>query len=73
MRRKAKNGGTAMTMIETTPSDEAASDPKLLIVFLQYALDDVRKLSERSAHLLEQAISTLDHEVTAMVHSRSLS
>jgi hypothetical protein len=62
-----------MTMIETTPSDEAASDPKLLIVFLQYALDDVRKLSERSAHLLEQAISTLDHEVTAMVHSRSLS
>jgi hypothetical protein len=62
-----------MTMIETTPSDEAASDPKLLIVFLQYALDDVRKLSDRSAHLLEQAISALAQEATAMTHSRSLS
>jgi hypothetical protein len=62
-----------MTMIETTPSDDTASDPKLLIVFLQYALDDVRKLSDRSAHLLEQAISALAQEATAMAHPRSLS
>ena len=62
-----------MTMIDTTLADDAASDPKLLIVFLEYALDDVRKLSGRSAHLLEQAISTLAQEATAMTHSRSLS
>jgi len=62
-----------MTITDTRVADDTASDPKLLIVFLQYALDDVRKLSDRSAHLLEQAISTLAQEATAMTHSRSLS
>ena len=62
-----------MNFIDTTLSDDAASDPKMLIVFLQYALDDVRKLSERSAHLLEQAIVALAHEATATALPRSLS
>ena len=57
---------------EAVPS-EAASDPKLLIVFLQYALDDVRSHSARSARLLEQAISALAHEATDTGGSRSLS
>ena len=62
-----------MTITDTRVADDTASDPKLLIVFLQYALDDVRKLSDRSALLLEQAISALAQEATAMTHSRSLS
>lgn len=66
-------GGTAMTMIETTFSEEAASDPKMLIAFLQYALDDVRKLSERSAHLLEQAINALAQEAAKTARPRVLS
>ena len=52
-----------MTIIETTLSeDDAASDPQMLISFLHYALDDVRKLSARSARLLEQAINALAQE-----------
>jgi hypothetical protein len=62
-----------MTMIDTTFADDTASDPKLLIVFLEYALDDVRKLSERSAHLLEQAIRALAQEAAATADFRSLS
>ena len=62
-----------MNFIEATPSDDAGSDPKMLIVFLQYALDDVRKLSERSARLLEQAIGELAQEAAVVSHSRSLS
>jgi len=55
--------GWAMNFIDRTLPSEAPSDPKLLIVFLQYALDDVRSLSERSAHLLEQAINALAQEI----------
>ena len=62
-----------MNFNDATPSDEAGSDPKMLIVFLQYALDDVRKLSERSAHLLERAIGELAQETAVIAHSRSLS
>ena len=62
-----------MNFIDRMPSEDAESDPKLLIVFLQYALDDVRKLSERSAHLLEQAISTLAREAASEALPRSLS
>ena len=36
--------------------------PQLLINFLQYALDDVRALSERSGRHLEEAISTLTED-----------
>ena len=62
-----------MNIIDRTRSDEAASDPEMLISFLHYVLDDVRKLSERSAHLLEQAISALAHEAAIVAHPRSLS
>jgi hypothetical protein len=51
-----------MTITDTTLADETTSDPQLLITFLHYALDDVRKLSERSARLLEQAINALAQE-----------
>ena len=62
-----------MNFIDRTSSKQAASDPEMLISFLHYALDDVRKLSERSARLLEQAISTLAQEAAVTAHSRSLS
>ena len=68
-----------MNMFDTTLADEAeaASDPEMLINFLHYALDDVRKLSERSAHLLEQAISALAQEAATQAampaHPRTLS
>jgi len=49
----------------------------MLINFLHYALDDVRKLSERSADLLEQAISALAQEAATQAamtaHPRILS
>jgi hypothetical protein len=68
-----------MTIIETTLSEDAASDPQMLISFLHYALDDVRKLSERSARLLEQAINALAQEAqqargaATTAHPQSLS
>jgi hypothetical protein len=36
----------------------------MLIVFLHYALEDVRKFSARSAVFLEQAITALADEAT---------
>ena len=65
-----------MNFIDTRASDAAASevsDPTMLIVFLQYALEDVRQLSERSAYLLEQAIGALAQEAAAVAHPGSLS
>ena len=62
-----------MNFIDKTPPKEAVSDPKLLIVFLQYALDDVRELSDRSAFLLEQAIAALAQEAAVTAHPGSLS
>lgn len=62
-----------MNFIDMTPADDVASDPEMLITFLQYALDDVRKLSKRSGHLLEQAISALAQETAIAAHPRSLS
>jgi hypothetical protein len=43
-------------------------DPDLVIFYLQYALADVRRLSERSAEHLERAIATLseDTEIVAV-------
>jgi len=40
--------------------------PEMLISFLQYALDDVRALSERSGRHLEQAISTLAEDTSVI-------
>lgn len=40
--------------------------PELLIAYLQYALADVRSLSERSARLLEQAIETLTEDISVV-------
>ena len=62
-----------MNVFDTTLADDTVSDPEMLISFLQYALDDVRKLSKRSAHLLEQAIGALAQEATIVAHPRSLS
>ena len=39
-------------------------NPNLLIAYLQYALSDVRALSERSGHHLEQAIETLSEDTS---------
>jgi hypothetical protein len=62
-----------MNIIDTTLTKDVESDPQMVITFLQYALDDVRKLSKRSAHLLEQAISALAQEAATTVQLRSLS
>jgi hypothetical protein len=70
LRRAANRGGMAMTIIETTLSKDAASDPQMLITFLHYALDDVRKLSERSARLLEHAINALAQEAQEAQEAR---
>ncbi len=43
--------------------DTTSSDPQMLVVFLHYALEDVRQLSERSAALLELAIGTLAQDI----------
>jgi hypothetical protein len=39
-------------------------DPNLLLAFLQYALADVRALSERSGHHLELAINILAEDTS---------
>lgn len=56
-----------MNFIDTKFAEDAVSDPQMLIVFLHYALEDVRKLSSRSAVFLEQAITALANEVPSMV------
>jgi hypothetical protein len=45
----------------------------MLIVFLQYALEDVRKLSGQSAELLERAIVKLADEIATAAAPRILS
>jgi hypothetical protein len=45
--------------------------PQLLINFLQYALNDVRALSERSGRHLEEAISTLTEDTSLIDVSRA--
>jgi hypothetical protein len=62
-----------MNIIDTKFLEETSSDPQMLIVFLHYALEDVRKLSARSAVLLEQAISALATEATAIAPPQVLS
>jgi hypothetical protein len=52
-----------MNIIDTTITEDVTSDPEMLIVFLQYALEDVRKLSGQSAELLERAIVKLADEI----------
>jgi hypothetical protein len=44
----------------------AHDSPELLVSFLQYALDDVRALSERSGRHLEQAISSLVEDTSVV-------
>jgi hypothetical protein len=39
-------------------------DPNLLLAYLQYVLDDVRSLSERSGRNLELAISMLAEDTS---------
>jgi hypothetical protein len=45
----------------------------LVLAYLQYALDDVREFSERSAHSLELAIKTLDEDTSAIRIKQSTS
>jgi hypothetical protein len=67
-----KKGGRAVNIIDRTITEDVASDPEMLVVFLQYALEDVRKLSGQSAALLERAIVMLADEIAETV-PRSLS
>jgi hypothetical protein len=62
-----------MNIVDTRFVEDTSSDPQMLIVFLHYALDDVRKLSTRSAVLLEQAISALADEAVAIAPPQVLS
>jgi hypothetical protein len=47
--------------------------PELLISLLQYALDDVRVLSERSGRHLELAISTLAEDTSLIDVTKAMS
>lgn len=67
------DGGKAMNIIDTKFVEDATSDSQMLIVFLHYALEDVRKLSTRSAVLLEQAISALADEAVTIASPQVLS
>lgn len=49
------------------------NDPNLLLAYLQYALSDVRSLSERSGRHLELAISTLGEDTSVVDVSGSVS
>lgn len=62
-----------MNIIDTTITEDVNSDPQMLIVFLQYALEDVRKLSGQSAELLERAIVKLADEIATAAPPRILS
>ena len=62
-----------MNIIDTKFVEDTVSDPQALIVFLHYALEDVRKLSTRSAVFLEQAISALADEAAAIAPPQVLS
>ena len=67
------DGGNAMNIIDTKFVEDVTSDSQMLIVFLHYALEDVRKLSTRSAVLLEQAISALADEAVTIAPPQALS
>jgi hypothetical protein len=43
------------------------NDPNQLLAYLQYALDDVRSISDRSGRHLEQAINLLAEDTTVVV------
>jgi len=62
-----------VNIIDTTITEDVTSDPEMLIVFLQYALEDVRKLSGPSAELLERAIVKLADEIATAAAPRILS
>ena len=62
-----------MNIIDRNIVEDAASDPEMLIVFLQYALEDVRKLSGQSATHLERAIVALADEIAMTMAPRALS
>ncbi|MPZ58020.1 MAG: hypothetical protein GEU91_16305 [Rhizobiales bacterium] len=56
-----------MPQAKTQATRRSAQDsPELLISFLQYALDDVRALSERSGRHLELAIATLAEDTSVI-------
>ena len=65
--------GKAMNIIDTKFVEDTTSDPQMLIVFLHYALEDVRKLSTRSAVFLEQAITALADEAATIAPPQVLS
>jgi hypothetical protein len=68
------NRGNAVNFIDRTMTEDAApADPQALIVFLQYALEDVRRLSGQSATHLEQAIVALANDIASSVPPRNLS
>jgi hypothetical protein len=47
-------------------SRSSRHSPDLVLAYLQYALDDVQALSERSARSLELAIKTLDEDTSVI-------
>jgi hypothetical protein len=58
-----------MPQIKAQPErrrEREKDSPEMLISFLEYALDDVRALSARSGRHLEEAISTLAEDTTAI-------
>ena len=61
-----------MNIIDTSITEDVNSDPEMLIVFLQYALEDVRKHSGQSAALLERAIVMLADDLATAAPPRTL-
>lgn len=72
MGRWTNRGVRAVNIIDRTITEDVANDPEMLLVFLQYALEDVRKVSGQSAALLERAIVALADEIAVAI-PRSLS
>jgi hypothetical protein len=58
---------------QTARRTHAQESPELLISFLQYALDDVRSLSERGGRHLELAISALAEDTRGINLSKAVS
>jgi len=61
-----------VNIIDTSITEDVNSDPEMLIVFLQYALEDVRKHSGQSAALLERAIVMLADDLATAAPPRTL-
>ena len=55
-----------MASVKAQGARRNIDSPEMLISFLQYALDDVRALSERSGRHLEQAITTLTEDTSVI-------